>query len=48
MYRMMWKVFCGNSVINSCGTDESLRNIKNRQASILAAAQWEKNLHLVI
>lgn len=45
VYRMMWKVFCGNSIINSYGTNKSLRN-RNRQASILAAAQWEKKIFI--
>lgn len=45
VYRMMWKLFCGNPIVNQEGTNECPTNTGVARtllaASILAAAYWE-------
>lgn len=36
VYRMMWKLFCGNSIVNRYGTNECLKNIRHGQTSLAA------------
>lgn len=46
---MTWKLFCGNSIVDKCGTNESLTKIRSGQdmagASIPASA-WLKKVFI--